>query len=393
MTASTQLRKAEYLGLLAEKGDDEQVKKILLATLVILVTAFAFVTARADANQWVRNPTNPVLSPSEGTWDSWQVLLPSLHYDGSTYHMWYSGRSQDANFRIGYASSSDSVHWTKRAEPVLTPGPTGSWDAATVSHCTVLKEGSVYMMWYRGFGLEGGGIGLATSSDGIAWSKHPNNPVMTPSKIDEKGLVYPWVIRVATEFKMWYSCRSATGPLKICLATSPDGVTWTKVSAVFAPSTTGWDAGAPYAPNVLFDGNAYGMWYSGCDKNGDKCQIGFATSKDGKSWTRAKGNPILGPSPPGSWDSYDSVDNQGILQIGNDFKLYYSADETDDKGNILQYRIGLAESPPAFAIPEFGSAFSIIMPVLLLTLTLITASKRTSNAKQKLSLAMVVVSE
>lgn len=343
---------------------------------LVLILSFGVGVVGAE-NTWVRNPSNPVLVPGPTAWDSWEVLIPRIYYDGSTYQMWYSGWSQSSNSQIGYATSSDGISWTKStSNPVLSPGPSGAWDSRSVSSATVVNTGSAHMMWYQGTqrfsnGTTTRGIGLATSVDGITWTKSTENPVMqaTPG-IDQSYLSYPWVLKVADEYKMWYTCRSTSGsPVSVCFATSSDGIHWSKrsTSVFYGTGVSTWDLTDVYSPNVLFDGNVYGMWYSSCNSNYSKCQIGYAISKDGIAWLRAPGNPVLGPDVGTVWDSSDSVDNQGVVQVGGTFKLYYSADQGPyQNGNPQSYKIGLAESPAGFTLPEFQSfEIAAILPVLL----------------------------
>lgn len=97
-------------------------------------------------------------------------------------------------------------------------------------------------------------------------------------------------------------------------------------------------------------------------------QIGYATSPDGITWTRAAGNPILSPSAHSSWDS-GAVAEQGVVQVGGTFKLYYSG--IADPNTNGPYRIGLAESPAGFAVPELASPVLIAAITLLLSVTLL----------------------
>jgi len=351
-----------------------------MVLVLVCLTSTASVYAQGNTN-WVRSSSNPVLSPGETGWDSWQIMIPRLLYDGSTYKMWYTGLNTTGNPMIGYASSADGVTWTKHGNPVLVTGSGGEWDSSSAHAGFVFKNESAYMMWYHGSrkssdGTAVDGIGLATSTDGISWTKFPANPVITQTAIDGGYLDYPWVLMVGDRFDMYYACQASQSDAyaKICLADSTDGIHWSKRSTpVFMGSGRegDWDASNVYSPNVLYDGHVYGMWYSACNcaKSGITIyQIGFATSPDGIKWTRASKSPILGPSSNGAWDSSDSVDNQGIVQVDGGFRLYYSADQgpLDKDGAPKSYKIGFAESPVGFAIPEFPNYGVLVMVALLL---------------------------
>ncbi len=54
--------------------------------------------------------------------------------------------------RAGYATSTDGSNWTKFAgNPVLKKGPYGSWDAGSVFGINVIDSAGIkYKMWYVG---------------------------------------------------------------------------------------------------------------------------------------------------------------------------------------------------------------------------------------------------
>jgi hypothetical protein len=100
--------------------------------------------------------------------------------EATTFKMWYQGDSNEADERIGYATSDDGVHWTRRAEPVLRPSNSG-WDNVAVYQPSVVldSDSGVYHMWYSGHGARTL-IGYAVSPDGIHWSKGPAIPSLEP---------------------------------------------------------------------------------------------------------------------------------------------------------------------------------------------------------------------
>ncbi len=171
----------------------------------------------SDVSSWERYENNPVLRQGEdGEWDSEGIMTPMVLFENGVYHMWYSGWD-GTNTRIGKATSTDGLNWTKFAgNPVLDLGPAGSWDAAYVLSPAVLIDGDVHRMWYEGSAAEnpnspfpdGGAIGYAESSDGgLTWTKHDANPVLEPGEAGswDDHTVFPEVLRVGSNFQMWYS--------------------------------------------------------------------------------------------------------------------------------------------------------------------------------------------
>ena len=73
-----------------------------------------------------------------------------------------------------------------------------------------------------------------------------------------------------------------------------DGI-WTKHARnPLITRTEPWEARAICEPSVLYDDGMFKMWYMGCrTSEGYNAALGYATSKDGLTWTKHPGNPIL----------------------------------------------------------------------------------------------------
>ena len=150
-------------------------KKILAYLFVTVVFA---IQVNGQVN-WTKHPDNPVLPKGvSGDWDDVAVGSPTIIYNGTTYQMWYNG-SDGNNANIGYATSTDKINWEKHPTPVLEHGPNGSWDDVNTLHPSVYFDGTTYHMWYTGVNGSFGQIGYATSPDSINWTKHSGNPVLT----------------------------------------------------------------------------------------------------------------------------------------------------------------------------------------------------------------------
>jgi parallel beta-helix repeat protein len=252
----------------------------------------------------------------DGDWDGSGVHMSIVIPDGGMYKMWYWGQGL-ASRGIGLATSSDSIAWTKYAgNPVFTA--TVDWEEGDVGHPHVIKDGAVYKMWY---GPNDERIGYAWSSDGIDWTKYANNPILegTPGTWDEDGVGAPFVIKVGpSDYRMWYWSSGQIG-----YVTSTNGIAWTKyVSPVLSPGPGGaWDDESVTDHNVLFDGVTYHMWYAGND--GDSWRIGYASSSDGVNWNKSASNPLLSLGTPGEWDE-SSVSEPNVLFDGALYRMWFS---------------------------------------------------------------------
>src|SRR6185369_13485857 len=79
-----------------------------------------------DGSHWIPHGGNPVLEPQRGAWDE-QILEQAAAYFDGRYWLWYSGYRNPlgptTSIAIGVATSSDGIHWTKHpGNPVIQPG-------------------------------------------------------------------------------------------------------------------------------------------------------------------------------------------------------------------------------------------------------------------------------
>ncbi len=117
-------------------------------------------------------------------WDTWY-----FHHQGRTHciHLQQprpgNKRSLELYGALGHAVTDDLVKWTE-LPPVLYRGEPGSYDDLDLwTGCTIYHQGLFYMFYTARSSHENGLVNricLATSTDGIKWERHPNNPIITP---------------------------------------------------------------------------------------------------------------------------------------------------------------------------------------------------------------------
>ena len=91
--------------------------------------------------------------------DEHVVAKPCVVKDADRYRMWYSYRG--ASYRIGYAESSDGLHWVRRdAEVGIDVSPSG-WDSEMIEYAWVFDHDGRRYMLYNGNQYGKTGIGLA----------------------------------------------------------------------------------------------------------------------------------------------------------------------------------------------------------------------------------------
>ncbi len=297
--------------------------------------------------EWIKYSKNPVLSTgSTSNWDGLQIFSPTIVYNGSGYMMWYCGH-KGATWQIGLAISMDGLSWTKYSgNPVLTVGKTGSWNEAHVGSPCVIFDGKIYKMWYQGQDVANTDwqTGYATSTDGINWKKHPNNPVIktgVKGEWDDHYVCAPSIYYDGNIYHNWYTGLSQIAPptyapYLIGYATSYDGINWTKYSMnPIIKSHKCWYYGKS-SMSVLRCGTQYYGWYN-FNKDGINRMINFTTSNDGVNWVDHSKNPVLQKGSSGFWDD-DFIGSCEVILREHQYWMYY----TGNDGSKSQ--IGLAKS-------------------------------------------------
>jgi predicted GH43/DUF377 family glycosyl hydrolase len=204
-----------------------------------------------------------------------------------------------------------------------------------------MKDGK-FVMLYRAQDHKGiSSLGYASSDDGIHFTRRAQ-PVMIAQEPYEKdgGVEDPRLVRFGETFYLTYTGynKAATpgredGDAQLCLATSKNLIDWTR-QGVIIPSYKGnwnvkWTKSGAIVPEKI--NNKYWMYFPG-DAKGKDTQMGLAYSTDLIHWSEALDHPVLS-SRPGAFDSQvvepgppPVITPQGILLIynGADDKLVYS---------------------------------------------------------------------
>jgi len=239
--------------------------------------------------------------------------------------------------------SNAQTEWTYFSEePILAMDPLVSWGA--YGQPTVLIHNDTIKMWYAVAEttptdpVVRGRIHYAWSLDGYTWNKHPNNPVLDvgePEQWDAEWLDTPGILWDGTEFKLYYYADSLyyaghQDNTAIGLATSPDGINWTrqgKVLEMGAPDE--WDGHHIELPALYYDSEIglYAMLYTGSDRSNYPLtgfiKIGLAISFDGYEWTKWPTNPVMDVGIPPAFNDI-GVAGPAIVETDGIFEMWYS---------------------------------------------------------------------
>jgi predicted GH43/DUF377 family glycosyl hydrolase len=175
-----------------------------------------------DGIDWNRLQKPIIEPPQSPAWDQDGVFPGGVIKEDGIFKMWFSGGVGPAGYppptskwSIGYATSSDCIHWDLLPDPVVLHGDNSiDYDVNFVYHASVIRINAGYDMWYTGYsktavlnGKPPEKIGYASSADGINWTKYYKNPVLGPTSASPQWTNYtgPSVYFDGERFHIWYS--------------------------------------------------------------------------------------------------------------------------------------------------------------------------------------------
>lgn len=179
-------------------------------------------TAPGPDGPWTVDPEPILTAGPEGAWDAGGVAWPSVVGTDEGWAMYYAAGStpRSASGAIGLATSTDGVTWTRRDEPVLTAS--AAWEGGGLDRPRVQRVGDGWLMVYTGSTLND--RGFAWSDDGITWSPDPANPVLTADAFPIEGNTWDTALvwdrhEDVLRYYMEIGTASGTGSTDIYLAT------------------------------------------------------------------------------------------------------------------------------------------------------------------------------
>jgi len=251
----------------------------VFASIVLSCLILAAIAGDVPFGAWHRLSQIPILSPAGTGWQSAGTFNPATLRVGDKIVMLYRAQDAHGTSRLGYAESTDGIHFKRRPEPVLSPEAPYERDGGVEDPRLVQIDGTYYLT-YTGYNTKDAQLCLATSRDLIHWER--------------KGVILPA-----------YKGNWNTG--------------WTKSGAIVPEKIDG----------------RYWMYFLGTtpDKND---QMGLAYSTDLVHWTEATKTPVL-PRRPGQFDSRVVEPGPPPILTPNGIVLIYNG--ADDK---LVYRTAIA---------------------------------------------------
>lgn len=251
----------------------------LFAVQGILLFGVAFLLVFDDPGVWKRVSERPLISPQGTGWEAAGTFNPAVIRHENKVVLLYRAQAADGVSRLGYADSTDGVHFTRKSQPVFAPEASYELGGG-VEDPRLVKINRLYYMTYTAYNKTDAQLCLATSRDLIHWER--------------KGILLPA-----------YKGKWNTA--------------WTKSGAILTEKIDG----------------KYWMYWLGTSRDHND-EMGLSHSYDLVHWTEASETPVL-PARPGKFDS--RVVEPGpppFLTAEGIVLLYNGADDN------LVYRTGIA---------------------------------------------------
>jgi predicted GH43/DUF377 family glycosyl hydrolase len=234
--------------------------------------------------------------------------------------------------------------------PLLALGGLGSFDEFGTYPVSVMRDGAdivaIYGGWSRcesvPFNIS---LGMARSKDdGVSFEKYGAGPVLSHSPDEPFTVTSPKLRRYGdtwylayTAGRKWIRASDGTPEIiyKLRMATSVDGICWTKMNCDLIDSKLGADE-AQACPDIIYANGRYHMFYCyrhGLDFRNNKersYRIGYASSSDLKNWERDDERVDLNISENG-WDS-EMVAYPTVFELDGETYMLYAGNGVGKTG-------------------------------------------------------------
>ncbi len=139
---------------------------------------------------FIRNPSNPVFRP-HGSWNNGRAIDAEVIQFNNRYFLYFATRDTSHSIQMqGVAANQGGTNfnrddWQQLADfPILKPEL--PWEQTCVEGASIIQKGEVLFMFYAGaYNNRPQQVGIASSKDGIHWTRLSDEPFLANGKPGE----------------------------------------------------------------------------------------------------------------------------------------------------------------------------------------------------------------
>lgn len=289
----------------------------------------------------------------DGTGAEWiesHAAVPiAQHIQDDVFKVYFSsrdrhGRSHTCSVRMDVSKAQ----LVSNADPelILSPGELGCFDDSGAMATWLTQTNDTQYLYYIGWNLGRtvpfrNAIGLACGQTDGTFIRYAEGPIIDRTALEPQFTASCCVLP-GTPWQIWYlactgwstSDEGIRHHYHIRYAESDDGVHWIR-DGIVAIDFKDRNEYAISRPSVLRDKFGYHMWFS---YRGESYRIGYASSKDGVSWTRSDNVAGIDVSETG-WDS-EMIEYPFVFEHGDELYMLYNGNDFGRSGFGLAIRRG-----------------------------------------------------
>ncbi len=302
-----------------------RVPPLFLTTLLLFTASW-----KLPFGAWHRVSQAPILSPQGDGWESAGTFNPAVVVHNGKFVMLYRAQDKLGTSRLGYAESSDGVHFARRADPVFVPEAAYE-KGGGVEDPRLVRFGNIYYLTYTGYNGNDAQLCLATSPDLVHWER---KGVILPAykgnwnvKWTKSGAIVPETI--GGRYWMYFLGTAPDGTDQMGLASSPDLLHWTDETKapVLRRRKGGFDSRVvePGPPPLLTSDGIVLIYNGADDRLVYRTGIAVFDRQDPRRVLYRSERPIFAPAE--IWEKVGQVPNvvfvEGLVRQDRHFLFYY----------------------------------------------------------------------
>lgn len=256
------------------------------------------------------------------------------------YYILWEGNRQG----VGLATSEDGVRFRNHGM-VIPYGSLNAWDERMASFPGVWHDGSTWYIVYEGASFRRewpGDIGLATSSDGFRWTKHPHPILVHRGSVERGNIGTPNLWKVGEQWFLFYHAYDSRD-VRIRLVSGANLLrleTAARRTVVDVGGSNAWDCGTVGKRSIIRQGDWYYMVFEGSTNapfERAKWSSGVARSRDLVTWEKWVHNPVLAQTVSG----YGNDGPEWVRTADGYLHIYFRTEPSNTRRATLNWWNGL----------------------------------------------------